>query len=132
MADIIKTWPAFIDPKTVARMFSPTVPPWHWYYFTLGRGRPKEKIERLWFTYRDRILGFFHVEEIIVNDGSLPVLHRLDGGTSDWQMRKDAKVAVCPAPCVRMKERLFFSGFRGWRYFELDSYRETPDAKFRI
>jgi hypothetical protein len=132
MAEIIKTWPACVSAATTARMFSPTVPAFHRYCFTLGRGRPKEQIEKLWFTYAGRILGYFEVEEIIVNDGSLPRLHRLDGGESDWEIRKDAKVAICAAPCVRLKERLFMAGFRGWRYFDLVWYRESGEGKFRI
>jgi hypothetical protein len=113
-------------------MFSPRVPTFHRYYFTLGRGRPKEKIDRLWFTYGGRILGYFEVEEIVVNDGTLPHLNRLDGGESEWQIKKDAKVAICAPPCVRLKERIFMEGFRGWRYFNLDEYRGSPDAKFRF
>lgn len=132
MSDIIKTWPANVRAETVARIFSPTVPPWHWYYFTLGRGRPKESIERLWFTYQGRILGWFTVQEIVVNDGSLPKLNRLDGGESEWQMRRDAKIAVCPAPCTRIKERVFMEGFRGWRYFDFEAYAQTSDARHRL
>ena len=132
MADIIKTWPTVVSAKATARMFSPTVPTFHRYYFTLGRGRPKQAIERLWFTYQGRILGYFIVEEIVVNDGTLPKLHRLDGGESDWQMRKDAIVAVCAPPCVRLKDRVFMDGFRGFRYFDLESYRAQPESRHRI
>lgn len=121
--DIIKTWPAAISPKTVAEMFSPTVPPFHRYYFTLGRNLPKQPVERLWFTYRGRILGSFKIEEFIVNDGSLPRLKRLDGGESEWQFVKDARIAVCSVPCERNNERLAYEGFRGWRYFDLEAYR---------
>ena len=131
MSDIIKTWPAFISAKATARMFSPTVPPFHVYYFTLGRGMPKEKIDRLWFTYQGRIVGWFPVEEIIVNVGQIPTLNRLDGGESGWQMKKDAKVAICAPPCVRLKERVFMSGFRGWRYFDFEAYRGTVEARYR-
>jgi hypothetical protein len=132
MADIIKTWPASVGPKPTARMFDEKLPPFHIYYFTLGRGMPKQQIERLWFTYQGRIVGWFPVEEIIVNVGQIPALNRLDGGESDWQMRKDAKVAICNPPCVRLKERLFMSGFRGYRYFDIDAWRENPESRHRF
>lgn len=129
--DIIKTWPAFIDPKTVARMFSPKGS-FARYYFTIGHGRPKQKIERMWFTYRGRILGRFYVEEVVCNDGSLPKLNRLDGQPSEWQIRKDAWVAVCVPGCVRTRERVFYGAFRGFRYFDYEAYRGTMEAKCRV
>jgi hypothetical protein len=132
MADIIKTWPACVSAQSTAQMFSPTVPPFHVFYFTLGRGMPKQKIERLWFTYQGRVVGWFPVEEIIVNVGQIPTLNRLDGGESDWQIRKDAKVAICNPPCVRLKERLFMDGFRGFRYFDIDAWRQNPESRHRF
>lgn len=47
MADIIKTWPANMDSKVVAELFSKDNPPFCEFYFTLGRGRPQQSIERL-------------------------------------------------------------------------------------
>lgn len=132
MADLIKTWPACVSAQATARMFSETVPSFHLYYFTLGRGMPKQKIDWLWFTYQGRIIGRFSVEEIIVNTGQIPKLHRLDGGESEWQIKKDAKVAICPAPCVRLKERIFMDGFRGYRYFDFENYRGTSEARHRF
>lgn len=129
--DIIKTWPANVDARSVAAMFSEKTPPWCVFYFTLGIGKPKENVERLWFTYRGRILGFFVIREIIVNDGTLPKLQSLDGSESDWQFRKDAKVAICLPPCHRLRERVFMDGFRGWRYFDFESYRGTAEARHR-
>ena len=64
--------------------------------------------------------------------GQLPELRRLDGGESAWQIKKDARIAVCAPPCARLKERLYMSGFQGWRYFDLEAYRESGDGKFRI
>jgi len=132
MADIIKTWPAVVSARATARMFSPDVPAFHRYYFTLGRGRPKQAIERLWFTYLGRILGYFPIEEITVNDGTLPALHRLDGGEGDWQFRRDAIIAICAPPCVRLKDRVFMSGFRGFRYFDIDEWRQNAESRFRF
>jgi hypothetical protein len=131
MADIIKTWPAVVDPKTVARIFS-SEGSFARYYFTIGRGKPKQKIERMWFTYRGRILGSLHVEEIVCNDGSLPRLNRLDGQPSEWQIRKDAWVAVCVPGCERPSERVFMMGFRGFRYFDYEAYRATAEAQCRL
>lgn len=47
-------------------------------------------------------------------------------------MRKDAKVAICAPPMVRIEERIFYEGFRGWRYFDFEAYRETVDARHRV
>jgi hypothetical protein len=130
MADIIKTWPAGTDPKSVAGIFS-RIPRWARYYFTLGRGKPKLAIDRLWWTYQGRIIGSFKVDCIVVNDGSLPLLRSLEGKESAWQIKPDAYVAICSEPCQRLKERIFMSGFRGWHYFNLAEYRVTPDSRLR-
>jgi len=131
MADIIKTWPANIDPRSVAALFSEEAC-FSMYYFTLGRGKPKAEIDRIWWTYQGRIIGSFRVNRIVVNDGTLPRLGRVDGGESAWQIKKDAKVAICPGPCERLKERLFMQGFRGWRYFDLAAYRETAESRMQL
>lgn len=129
--DIIKTWPAIVAPDVVARIFSPKGS-FARYYFTIGRGKPKQKIERMWFTYRGRILGSLAVEEIVCNDGSLPRLNRLDGQPSEWQIAKDAWVAVCVPGCERPAERVYMSGFRGFRYFDYDAYRWSLEARCRV
>lgn len=131
MAEIIKTWPAFMDARKVAEIFSPAGA-FALYYFTLGRGKPRQPVSRIWFTYRGRILGSFEVDAVVCNDGSLPTLRRLDGQESEWQIRKDAWVAVCVPGCDRLRDRVFMSGFRGWHYFELDSYRKNPESKCRL
>lgn len=131
MAQIIKTWPAFMDAKKVAAIFAPKGC-FACYYFTLGRGKPKQPITRIWFTWRGRILGSFEVGVVVCNDGSLPRLSRIDGGESEWQIRKDAWVVICNAGCDRIRERVFMPGFRGWRYFDLESYRSEPGSKIRI
>lgn len=132
MSDIIKTWPAFIEPYTVMRMFGKDSP-YARYYFTLGRGKPQREIKRLWFSYRGRILGCFTVEEIVRNDGAnIPRLRSCDGSRSEWQIKKDAYVAVCIGPCDRLRERLYMTGFRGWRYFNISTYRESSEAKVRL
>lgn len=121
-----------MDAHTVLQIFSPTAPPFNRYYFTLGRGKPKDPPAKIWFTWRGRILGWFEIESIVCNDGSLPQLSRLDGEPSEWQIRKDAWVAVCKPPCQRIRERVYMSGFRGWHYFDLESYRSDPDSRHRI
>jgi len=113
-------------------MFSPEVPPFHRYFFSLGRGKPKQAIERLWFTYHGRILGSFKVLGLVVNDGSLPKLHRLDGGESDWQFKRDVWVVVCAPPCQRLRARVFHEPFRGWRYFDFDEYFTRPESRHRL
>lgn len=132
MADIIKTWPAFMEGEKVARIFSPDIPPFARYYFTLGRGKPAQPIERVWFTYQGRIIGHFIIEKIVINDGSLPKLRSLENEESDWQIKPDRWVLVCKPPCIRLSDRLYMAGFRGWHYFNLDEYRSTPEAKVRL
>jgi hypothetical protein len=133
MPDIIKTWPAFIEPKVAAQIFS-RKGSFARYYFTLGRGKPKQQIECMWFTYRGRIVGNFIIEEVVCNDGSLPTLKRLSEPESDsaWQIAKDAWVAICVSGCWRPSERVFMTGFRGWRYFDFEAYRLTSEAKCRL
>lgn len=132
MADILKTWPAAVEARTVARIFSATAPPWSRYYFALGRGKPKTTPTFLWFNYQGRILGKFVIEQIACNDGTFPELRRLDGGESAWQIRRDAWVAICAPPCLRIRERVFHESFRGWRYFDFESYRQSPEARHRL
>lgn len=129
--EIIKTWPAFMPPKKVLQIFTH-----HWpddkFFFTLGRGKPQHKIEKLWFTHRGRVVGHFDVIAVVQNDGGLPRLRRLDGEPSEWQIKPDRFVAVCSPPVHLLKEKVYFEGFRGWRYFDLETYRTTPDARMRL
>jgi len=132
--DIIKTWPANVSARTVAHIFRPHIfgeQGWSEYYFTLGRGKPQKPIGRLFFTWRGRILGSFIVDRVVINDGSLPRLSHLDGEESDWQIKPDRWVAICCCDCVPLKERVFMGGFRGWRYFSLQEFKETPESRFR-
>lgn len=132
MTSIIKTWPAVVEPDKVAQIFNEGRPSFGTYYFTLGRGKPSQPVNMLWFTYRGRILGNFSILQIWRNDGSLPPLKRLDGGESEWQLKPDAWIAICSPSFLRLKERVFMSGFRGWRYFDLETYRTTMEAKVRL
>jgi len=129
MTAILKTWPAFMPSRKVLEVFGHD---WGRFYFTLGRGKPQKPIEQLWFTHRSRILGYFAVGEIVQNVGQLPKLRSLSGETSEWQIKGDRWVAICPPPFHRLKEKLYHEGFRGWRYFDLDSYRGTLGAQIRI
>lgn len=128
MTDIIKTWPAFMDQRKVRKIFG------HFstFFFTLGRGCPRRTIEGLWFTHQGRIMGRFVVREIVQNVGQLPKLRSIENRESEWQIKADAYVAICPGPFVPLKEGLFHESFRGWRYFNIDEYRETPDAKINM
>jgi hypothetical protein len=135
---ILKTWPAFMPPKKVLQVFTHD---WGNFYFTLGRGRPKQEPKQLWYTHRGRILGYFDVGHIVRNDGSLPKLRSLSDQESEWQIRGDAWVAICAPPFHPLseynriqgrQEKLYHEGFRGWRYFDLEAYRITTGAKVRI
>jgi hypothetical protein len=97
------------------------------YYFTLGRGKPKEPITKIWYTWRGRILGSFRVDEIIRNDGSLPKLLSLSDEESGWQIKPDAWVAICLPGALAYRDGVFMSGFCGWRYFDTAAYRDNPE-----
>jgi hypothetical protein len=129
MTDIIKTWPSFMPRAQVREVFTAG---WGLFYFTLGRGKPKQEIERLWFTHKGRILGSFKINRIVQNDGTLPRLQRLDGGESEWQIKPDRWVAICLPPFARLKETVYHESFRGFRYFNLEQYRGTADARINL
>jgi len=129
--DIIKTWPAFIEARKVAQIFS-REGAFGRYYFTLGRGKPQKSLRRIWFTWHGRILGSFAIKTVVCNDGTLPPLRSLSGEISEWQIRPDAWVAVCVPGCERLRERVYMSSFRGWRYFDFEEYKNSPDARIRL
>ena len=135
MPELIKTWPLAVGADAVARIFSPDKKkaPFGTLFFSLGPRKPKNlPITKLWFTYNGRILGHFVVDELVVNDGTLPRLNRIDGTEGEWQIRKDAWVALCKPPCVRLTERVFYSSFRGWHYFSLEEWKQNPESRHRI
>jgi hypothetical protein len=132
VADILKTWPACVPAKMTARVFAANHSPFARIYFSLGRGKPKQDVVWIWFTYQGRVIGRFLIEQLKCNDGTLPKLQRMDGGESGWQITKDAWVAICAPPCLRIKERIFHDSFRGWRYFDFGSYRGTSEARHRL
>lgn len=104
------------------------------YYFTLGRGRPQrpDSVTQLYFTHQGRILGYFEIKEIVQNKGQLPLLTTLDGNPSEWQIKPDRWVAVCPAPFHRLEEQIFYTGFQGWRYFDLEAYSTRLESKVQL
>jgi hypothetical protein len=128
MADIIRTWPANDYTKSAARLFRPQR---GIFYFTLGVGKPKQELERLWFTYRGRIIGYFRVLQVITSDEmeGLDIRHISDHG-KEWKPKKARWVAVCSS-FVRAPRRRHMGGFRGYRYFSFDEYAETREAYFR-
>jgi hypothetical protein len=137
MAEIIKTWPTGVPAKTVSQIFSNNNN-LNSLYFTLGRQKPSQQVTRIWSTYNARILGSFRVLEIVQNDGTnIPKLYKLSslkGGepeVSDWQIKLDAWVAMCDE-FIKLRERLYMSGFRGFRYFDVDLYRGNPESKMRL
>jgi hypothetical protein len=133
MTAILKTLPARFARGQLERFLGTEAKPcFTTYYFTLGRARPKKEPGWLYFTHRSRIIGYFDVNEVVQNAGQLPKLTTLDGGPSEWQIKSDAWVAVCVPPFHRVRERLYHESFRGWRYFDLQAYRGTVDAKVRI
>ena len=130
MTAIIKTWPSFMPQKRVLEAFNN-----EWggqLYFTLGRGKPKQKIDQIYFTHCSRILGHFDIVKIVRNEGQLPKLRRISGEESEWQIKPDSYVAICEPPFHLLEERLYYSGFRGYRYFSIEEYRNSLDAKVRL
>lgn len=130
MTAILKTWPSFMPRSKVLEVFTHD---WGHFYFTLGRGKPKEEPSELWYTHRGQIIGHFNVERIVRNLGNnLPRLRSISGEVSEWQIKLMNWVAICRPPFHPLEEKLYHEGFRGWHYFELEKYRGTLDAKVRI
>lgn len=104
------------------------------YFFTLGRGRPQrpDPLTELFFTHCGIIIGSMAIEEIVQNKGQLPLLTTLDGDPSEWQIKPDRWVAVCRPPFNRLTDKIYHTGFRGWRYFDLQAYRDTLDSKVNL
>ena len=100
---------------------------WACFYFTLGRGKPQQEIANLYFTHCGEILGRVTVQEIVCNVGQLPKLRSLENRVSEWQIKRDRWVAICPGPFVRLQgETVYHDSFRGWHYFDLTEYVKTP------
>lgn len=129
MADILKTWPGFMEPEKVRRIFNYKHAR---FYFSLGRGLPKRMVGRMWFCHQGVLLGSFKIEQIVVNDGSLPPLKSLSGERSAWQFKHDVKVAICVPPMEWLQQEVFHESFRGWRYFDFETYAKTMEAKVRV
>ena len=105
---------------------------WPRFFFTLRRGRPSKPIERIFFTHRSRIIGSFQIGEIVQNVGQLPKLRSVSDRASEWQIRPDMWVAVCTPSFEPLNQRVYYGGFRGWRYFCLETYRSQIDAKVLV
>jgi hypothetical protein len=130
MTAIIKTWPALMPRHKVLEVFHHD---WGQFYFTLGRGRPKEEISELWYTHQGTILGYFKITKIVRNLGNnLPKLTSISGEESEWQIKLMNWVAVCDPPFVPAPERTYHDSFRGWHYFSWESHCKSPYAKVRI
>jgi hypothetical protein len=107
------------------------------YVFQLGRGEPKRKpVEHLWFVFRGRLYGSFEIARIERNVGQfadLVTLYKREDLAKEWHLRDDNWVAVCRPPFKFFRGRhVYYSGFQGWRYFDLEQYRHTIDAKMNF
>ncbi|HWQ97241.1 MAG TPA: hypothetical protein VN538_03985 [Clostridia bacterium] len=131
MSDIIKTWPSFMPRERVLKVFTHC---WGRFYFSVGNGRPKQEVERMWFTHQGEILGHFSIGEFFhyEREGQLPRLRSISNRESEWQFRPGIWIAICPGPFVALGEKLCYESFRGWRYFELEKYRGSLEALIRI
>ncbi len=118
MPDAIKTIEGWRDELKVRRFLSARV---GFFIFSLGRGKPKQLVERLWFTFKGRVLGSIAIEAIEENtgqyDGKLKLLY------GDW---KPGRILMrCRPPFEFLEEEVFHRGFQGWRYFDLEQYRAS-------
>jgi hypothetical protein len=130
MAAIIRTWPAFMPRNKVLEVFQHD---WGEFYFTLGRGKPSQQIDFLYWTHRGEILGSFPIDRIVRNLGdNLPRLRSISGEVSEWQIKLMNWVAICKPPFIRAPEPTFYSAFRGWRYFDFAAHVASPYAKVRL
>ena len=119
-----------MDRRKVRAIFSSE---WALFYFTLGKGKPKQSVERLWFTHQDELLGSFKVKEIVCNVGQLPKLRSLDNRESEWQIKRDRYVAICPGPFEWVQgDTIYYGSFRGFRYFDFAVYSQTMEAKIPL
>ncbi len=137
MGAILKTLPTRFARGDIERFLGlgAKKPAWCNYYFTLGRGRPRRDgftLRQLYFTHKGIVIGYFDVAEVVQNVGQLPQLTNMDGDPSAWQIPGDAWVAVCPPPFHPLRDRVFHHGFQGWRYFDLQKYRSSLDARIRL
>jgi hypothetical protein len=138
MADVIKTWPGYMDREKVMRIFTLSSHerwrPDDRYYFVIGKGKPKQTIERLWFVHQGEILGCFVVDSVQCNVGEFPKLRSLENRESEWQIKPDRWVAICKGPFLPLTgdEPVYHDAFRGFRYFDFNSYIQTMEAKIPI
>lgn len=129
-SSIIKTWPAFMTRAHTLEVFSHEFAR---FYFTLGLGQPQRAIDKLYFTHHGEIIGWFVIEQLKQNDGTLPKLRSLSGEESPWQIKPDRWVAICRPPFNRLHGRRVFHGaFRGWHYFDLDTYAATSASRVNL
>jgi hypothetical protein len=106
---------------------------WGQFYFTLGRGKPAQAIDQLWYTHDGEIIGYFKITTIVRNMGdNLPRLRSISGETSEWQIKLMNWVAICDPPFILSPEQLFHESFRGYRYFDFETYAKSPYARVRI
>jgi hypothetical protein len=131
MTAILKTLPTFFARGQIQNFLAAE---FSRFYFTLGRGKPQrpDPVKRIYFTHCGVILGFFFIEEIVQNKGQLPLLTTLEGKPSEWQIKPDRWVAVCAPPFYFEQDKIYHAGFRGWRYFDLQAYRNTLESKVRL
>ena len=129
MSDIIKTWPSFMPRRKVMQIFN-NEGKWSNYYFSVGRGKPQQAVEHIWFTHGGTILGRFRVTEFVFNENerTLPRLMSIENHESQWQFRPGIWVAVCNGKFMPEPHRYRFAGFRGWRYFNFEEHISSIDS----
>jgi hypothetical protein len=137
MTAILKTLPGRFTRRQLVQFFGPNDlgnPNFCNYFFTLGRGRPQrpDPVLKIYFTHQGKILGHFAIQEIVQNSGQLPLLTTLDGDPSEWQIKPDRWVAVCRPPFHRIEGNVYYPGFRGWRYFDLETYRGKLESQVSL
>jgi hypothetical protein len=153
MPDIIKTIESWRRPRRVHRFLAHTQR-WEdprdataygslvqdaagFYVFQLGRGEPQRKpVRRLWFVFRGRLYGSFEIVRIERNAGQfedLVTMYKREDLAKEWHLRDDNWVVICKPPFAFFKGRhIYYEDFQGWRYFDLESYRKLPEARWKV
>lgn len=130
MTAILKTLPTRFARGKISEFLNA---PFSAFFFTLGMHKPKQTVEQLYFTHQGQLLGHFEVAEIVQNAGQLPKLTTLDGEPSQWQIKPDRWVAVCDPPFHLLNgKNIYHEAFRGWRYFDFEVFRNSPESRIKI
>jgi len=128
--DAIKTIEGWRDPRRVREYLREGPDHSGRFLFNVGNGCPQRKVARLFFVFHGRILGWFAVAGIEKRTAELSLEYARQYSPPYFKAAKF--LFICARPFHFIRERVFYEGFRGWRYFDFETYRNSLDAKVRI